>query len=142
VEEKKEALVATQTISDQKQEPGMANNRVLHFEIPANEPQALAKFYGDLFGWTYERFPNGPVEYWNLHTGSAPPGIDGGIVKRQNPQHPCLNYVDVANLDATIEKATTLGAQLAMRKPIPTVGEIACLVDPEGNVFGLLQRSM
>ena len=28
----------------------MANNRIVHFEIPANEPQALTKFYSDLFG--------------------------------------------------------------------------------------------
>jgi len=29
----------------------MSNKRVVHFEIPANEPKVLTKFYGELFGW-------------------------------------------------------------------------------------------
>jgi predicted enzyme related to lactoylglutathione lyase len=120
----------------------MASNRVVHFEIPANDPQALTGFYGGLFGWTFERSPNATVEYWNCSTGSGEPGIDGGIVKKQHPQHPCMNYVGVASIDATIEKATSLGAQVALAKmPVPGVGTIACLLDPEGNVFGLFEAA-
>lgn len=33
----------------------MANNRVVHFEIPANQPEALTKFYSALFGWKFEK---------------------------------------------------------------------------------------
>jgi uncharacterized protein len=120
----------------------MASNRVVHFEIPANDPQGLAKFYGDLFGWTCTRAPNPAVEYWNVDTGAEAPGINGGIVKRQHAQHPCMNYVDVASLDAAIAKATELGAHVALPKtPIPGVGMMACLLDPEGHVFGLIERA-
>jgi len=31
----------------------MASNRVVDFEIPANQPAALTKFYSDLFGWNF-----------------------------------------------------------------------------------------
>lgn len=115
----------------------MATNRVVHFEIPADEPQALTEFYGELFGWSFMRAA-GAVEYWNCVTGIEEPGINGGIVKRQNPTHPCMNYIDVANVDATIERATKLGAQVALPKMlVPGVAAIACLIDPEGNIFAL-----
>ena len=68
-------------------------------------------------------------------TGADGPGINGGIVKKQNPTHPCMNYVDVGSIDQAIEKAETLGAKLALPKiPIPGIGAIACLIDPEGNI--------
>ena len=28
----------------------MADNRIVHFEIPADQPEALTKFYRELFG--------------------------------------------------------------------------------------------
>jgi predicted enzyme related to lactoylglutathione lyase len=31
------------------------NNRVVHFEIPAENPQRLTNFYEELFGWKIEK---------------------------------------------------------------------------------------
>jgi predicted enzyme related to lactoylglutathione lyase len=119
------------------EETVMANNRVVHFEIPADDPQALTEFYGTLFGWSFQR-ASGAVEYWNCVTGTEEPGINGGIVKRQNLQHPPMNYIDVASIDATLDQATKLGAKIALPKmQIPGVAAIACLIDPEGNIFAL-----
>jgi predicted enzyme related to lactoylglutathione lyase len=43
-------------------------------------------------------------------------------MQRQNPQQPWMNYVDVASIDATINQATKLGAQVALPKtPVPGV---------------------
>lgn len=119
----------------------MANRRVVHFEIPADKPEALARFYGELFGWTFQRAAKAEVEYWSIDTGADAPGINGGIVKRQHPQHPCMNYVEVASIDAAVDKAARLGADVALpRTSVAGVGTIACLLDPEGHVFGLLER--
>jgi predicted enzyme related to lactoylglutathione lyase len=118
----------------------MASNRVIHLEIPANAPQALTRFYGDLFGWSFARSANAEIEYWTCSTGAKGTGPDVGIAKKQHAQHPCISYVEVDDLDVAIAKASRLGAQVAVpRKPIPNVGAIACLVDPEGNVFGLME---
>ncbi|MBI2826074.1 MAG: lactoylglutathione lyase [Planctomycetia bacterium] len=112
----------------------MASNRVVHFEIPAHRPEALTKFYGDLFGWKFTKAPNSPVEYWLCDTGSAGPGINGAVARRQNAQQPPINYVDVADIDAAIEKATALGAQVALAKmPVPGVGAIGIIIDPQGE---------
>jgi len=123
------------------QESLMANNRVVHFEIPANQPEALTRFYSDLFGWTFHKAPMDGPAYWLCDTGSDEPGINGAVMQRQSPQQPCVNYVNVASVDAAIEKATQLGAQVALPKsPIPGVGAIAVIIDPEGNPCGLWEQ--
>ena len=53
-----------------------------------------------------------------------------------------MNYVDVASVDASIEKATALGATVALPKtPVPGIGAIAAIIDPQGNIFGLFERT-
>jgi predicted enzyme related to lactoylglutathione lyase len=94
----------------------MSNNRVVHFEIPADEPEALTKFYSDLFGWKFSKAPLPGVEYWLCDTGTEGPGINGAVTQRQNPQQPLVNYVQVASVDTMLEQATKLGAQVALPK--------------------------
>ena len=116
------------------------SNRVVHFEIPANEPEKLTKFYSDLFGWKFQKAPIPGMEYWLCDTGSDGPGINGAVMHRQSPQHPITNYVDVPNLDAAIERATKLGAQVALPKQtVPETGYVAAIIDPQGNICGLWQ---
>jgi len=120
----------------------MASNRIVHFEIPANQPEALTKFYSDLFGWKFHKAPMPGPEYWLCETGSEGPGINGAVMQRQSPEQPWTNYVDVASVDEALEKATKLGAQVAMPKmPIPGVGAVAAVIDPQGNVCGLWEKA-
>ncbi|MBI1790170.1 MAG: VOC family protein [Acidobacteria bacterium] len=120
----------------------MSNNRIVHFEIPANEPEALTKFYHDLFGWKFQKAPIPGVEYWLCDTGPEAPGINGAVMQRQNPQQPWMNYVDVASIDAAIDRATELGAKVALPKtPVPGVGAVAAIIDPQGNVCGLWEQA-
>jgi predicted enzyme related to lactoylglutathione lyase len=119
----------------------MANNRIVHFEIPANQPQRLTKFYGDLFGWKFEKAPIPGVEYWLCDTGPDGPGINGAVMQRQNAQQPWMNYVDVPSIDASLEAALKFGAKVAVPKtPVPGVGAVAVITDPEGNLCGLWQK--
>lgn len=119
----------------------MANNRVVHFEIPADQPQALTKFYADLFGWRFHKADLPGPEYWLCDTGSEGPGIGGAVMQRQDPKQPWMNYVDVADIDAALAKAQELGATVALPKmPIPGVGACAAFVDPQGNICGLWQH--
>lgn len=120
----------------------MANNRIVHFEIPANHPEALTKFYSELFGWKFHKAPMPGPEYWLCETGPDGPGIDGAVAQRQDPQQPWMNYVDVASIDATIENATKLGGKVALPKtPIPGVGAVAAVIDPQGNICGLWEKA-
>jgi predicted enzyme related to lactoylglutathione lyase len=120
----------------------MANNRIVHFEIPAAEPEALTRFYSGLFGWKFQKAEMPGPEYWLCDTGSEEPGINGAVMQRQSPQQPWMNYVDVADIAATIETATRLGATVALpRTEVPGVGAYAAILDPQGNLCGLWEQA-
>ena len=119
----------------------MRNNRVVHFEIPANQPEALTKFYSEVFGWKFQKASLPGPEYWLCETGPDGPGINGAVMKRQDPRQPWMNYVDVANIDAMLEQAINLGAKIALPKTsITGVGALAAIIDPEGNICGLWEQ--
>ncbi|HXX15373.1 MAG TPA: VOC family protein [Candidatus Eremiobacteraceae bacterium] len=119
----------------------MRNNRVVHFEIPADQPEALTKFYSEVFGWKFQKAPLPGLEYWLCETGSDGPGINGAVMKRQDPRQPWMNYVDVADIDATLKQATNLGAKIALqRNPVPGVGAFAAIIYPDGNICGLWEQ--
>jgi predicted enzyme related to lactoylglutathione lyase len=120
-------------------------SRVTHFEIHASQPERAIDFYSALFGWKFtQRFPG----YWQIDTGrGAEPGIDGGLIPRRGAPagagqavNAFICTVEVAALDATLERALALGATLALPKmPIPGVGWLAYVSDPDANLLGITQ---
>lgn len=124
-------------------------NRVIHFEIHADNPTRAAKFYGDLFGWTFDQF--GQMEYWMVGTApkeSKAMGINGGLLKRQGPlpkaSEGMAAYVctiDVENLDDMMAKVVAAGGSIAKSKSAITgMAWLAYCKDTEGNMFGLFQE--
>ena len=120
--------------------------RVVHFEIHASKPEVLVEFYSALFGWSFNKW--GPADYWLIETGSADkPGINGGLLPRHGPRpgemQPVSSFVctvEVSSLDASVQKSTSLGGTVALPKmPIPGVGWLAYVKDPDGNILGLMQ---
>lgn len=55
----------------------------IHFEIPVDGPDRADKFYGGVFGWSFQRFPGAP-QYYGLATTGEGAGIDGALMQR-NP---------------------------------------------------------
>ena len=39
--------------------------RIVHFELPADDPARCIKFYERAFGWRFEKW-DGPMEYLSL----------------------------------------------------------------------------
>jgi len=114
-------------------------SRVVHFEIPANDPERAAAFYKKAFGWKIEKWP-GPMEYWMVNTGvEGTPGINGGLMRNTNIKT-TTNTIGVESVDAAVGAVTKAGGTLVMAKtPIPGVGYFAYLTDTEGNLFGVMQ---
>ncbi|WP_422928991.1 VOC family protein [Singulisphaera sp. PoT] len=120
----------------------MAHNRIVHFEIPSAQPEALSRFYGELFGWSFAKAEVPGLDYFFCSRGGEEggPGITGAVLTRTDDRQRWTNYVDVASIDEAVEKATALGARVALAKmPVPGGRSIAALVDPEGNIFGLIE---
>jgi len=122
------------------------DHTVVHFEIPAGDVEKLRKFYSELFGWKIEKTP-GPVEYWSIETvpvdAKGEPirqGVNGGMMKKQNPEHKPVNYVLVESVDEYATKIGALGGKVIVPKmEVPGIGWWALALDPEGNQFAILQ---
>jgi len=124
----------------------MVDHTIIHFEIPADNLEKLSKFYSELFGWKIEKTP-GPVDYWMIETvpvdekGMAVrPGVNGGMMKKQNPEHKPTNYIAVESVDDYAKKIENLGGKITVPKmEVPGVGWWAMAIDPEGNHFAILE---
>lgn len=122
-------------------------SRVIHFEIHASDPERMAAFYRDLFGWTIQKW-DGPIPYWLITTGEeGTPGINGGLMARHGDapsEGQAVNAfvctVGVEDCDASVAKAVALGGTVALPKgPIPGMGWLAYVKDLDGNIVGLMQ---
>jgi hypothetical protein len=115
-------------------------NRVVHFELPADNPERAVEFYKKAFGWQIQKWP-GPQDYWLVTTGAdGDPGINGGILRRQHPGAGTCNTVRVPSVDDAVATITKNGGKVAVAKmPIPGVGYLAYCTDTEGNVFGVMR---
>ncbi len=127
-------------------------NLVVHFEIHASDPQRLVDFYTELFGWTFTRF--GDMPYWSIDTGEGASGggapgrgINGGLTQRAGPAPEPGAPVNGANVvvgvagrvDDVFAKGLELGASVALPlEDMGGVGRLGYLLDPDGNVFGLI----
>ena len=115
-------------------------SRVVHFEIPADDPERAVKFYTKVFGWKINKWEGG-MDYWLVSTGDrSGPGIDGAIMQRSETASSVVNSIDVPLVDDFIKKVTKNGGKVVTPKtPIPGVGYFAYCKDTEGNVFGIMQ---
>ena len=115
-------------------------SRVVHFEIPADDPERAIKFYEKVFDWQIEKW-DGPVEYWLIMTGEEDkPGIDGGLARREDPTTGVENTIDVKNLNTSLANVKAHGGKVIRpRMAVPGVGWMAYIKDTEGNVFGLME---
>ncbi len=125
----------------------MVDHTITHFEIPAKDVEKLRKFYAGLFGWKIEKMP-GPMEYWAIETVPTDakgmpirPGVNGGMMKKQNPDHKPVNYIAVESVDDYSKKIEKLGGRIvAPKQEVPGIGWWALALDPEGNMFAIFQN--
>ena len=118
-------------------------NSVGYFEIQADDPVAAAKFYGAVFGWKFTKDETIPVDYWRIQTE----GANGGLMKRPAPVQPPQSgtnafvcSMQVEDFDATTEKITKNGGQIALAKfAVPGRCWQGYFLDPQGNTFGLFE---
>ena len=116
-------------------------NRVVHFELPAEDPARAAAFYESVFGWKIHKWA-GPIDYWMVETGTEGGGIDGGLSGR-NPGFPTnapVNVIGVESTDATVAAIVAAGgAVMAPKMAVPGIGWLAYCTDTEGVLFGVMQ---
>jgi predicted enzyme related to lactoylglutathione lyase len=107
-------------------------------ELHTSNLEKAKQFYSDVFGWGW----GGPPEYAEVQVN----GRTVAAAMTRNPEMPAevpdnwLIYFGSDNLEADVEKATTLGATVTVPPTaIPNTGRFAILVDPQGAAFALFQ---
>ena len=114
-------------------------SRVVHFEIPIDDPDRAGAFYQEMFGWNVSKW--GPIEYWTMTTGAEPgPGAEGALTLRADAPEGVVVYIGVDEIDQAMAKVKDAGGTLVTEKlPIPAMGWSARFRDTEGNLIGLFQ---
>ncbi|HUP02598.1 MAG TPA: VOC family protein [Bryobacteraceae bacterium] len=115
-------------------------NPFVHIELNTTDPAKAKDFYSALFDWQLEDMPMGPHDTYTIIKPGKEPG--GGMMKHPVPGAPSawLTYVGVEDVDASTEKAKSLGAQVAKEvTEVPGMGWFSVLFDPTGACFALWQ---
>ncbi len=115
---------------------------MVHFEIPAENPERAVEFYKKVFDWKIEKW-QGPVPYWIVTAGEdREPGINGAIHEKGN-FNTVVNIIGVSSVDEFLKKIVDAGGKIVMPKgDVPGGGYVAYAVDTEGNAFGIFQGSL
>ena len=109
-------------------------------ELMTRDVGKVSEFYSSLVGWEYSTMQMGDIPYTMIKNN----GKDaGGIFPMDGPQFEgvpshWMVYFEVADCDATADKAqSTDGTVLIPPTEIP-VGKFACLKDPQGGAFAVI----
>jgi predicted enzyme related to lactoylglutathione lyase len=124
-------------------------NRVSHFEIQAENPEKAIAFYTACFGWEFQKWEGGQMEYWMIMTGKRdePGGINGGLLPRQGGtpvKDACVNAfvctMTVDSYDEIHEKILANGGTVALPKmALKGMAWQGYYKDLDGNIFGIHQ---
>src|SRR5262245_44504739 len=97
-------------------------SRVVHFEIPIDEPERAKTFYHQVFDWNVAQWD--AMEYWTVSGGEEKgPGTDGALAPRKEAPEGVVVYVSVENIDQAMDRIKQAGGTLMTEKmPVPTMG--------------------
>jgi predicted enzyme related to lactoylglutathione lyase len=125
-------------------------NPVIHFEMPYDQRDRMAKFYASAFGWQTQMFGEEMGNYVlatttasdNTGRPKTAGAINGGFFPRKPDwpaQHPSV-VIAVDDIKESAKKVTAAGGKV-LGEPIeiPGVGQYVSFIDTEGNRLSLLQ---
>lgn len=127
---------------------GKIMDKVVHFEIPADNLARAQKFYKEIFGWQINKWSGEGDEYYMVTTvetdkegmPKTPGAVNGGMMKRQVPGETPIIVINVSSIDGYLIKIEKAGGKTVVPKmPVGDFGLYARVSDTEGNVIGLWQ---
>jgi uncharacterized protein len=121
-------------------------DKVVHFEIPADDVGRAKEFYDSTFGWNLQDVDMNPGTYTVVMTTpiderqmpTEPGAINGGMMTRTpEASHPIIT-IQVDSIDDSLKKVEAGGGSMVTpRTEIPNMGAFAYFKDSEGNTMGL-----
>jgi uncharacterized protein len=123
-------------------------DKIVHFEIPADDISRAKDFYRSTFGWQLDDMPEG-MDYTIVRTVDVdeqqmpkePGAINGGMMKRSSDTPSPVITINVDAIDDALKKVESGGGSTVRpRTEIPGMGAFAYFKDTEGNVMGLWEN--
>ena len=123
-------------------------DKIVHFEIPADNLARAKKFYSTVFGWKMNEMPE--MDYVLVHTVESdengmpkePGAINGGMLKREDPVKSPVVTISVKSIDEAAKTIEKNGGKIIRPKmPVGDMGFAAYFKDTEGNAVGLWQNA-
>lgn len=123
-------------------------DKVVHFEIPAEDLARAKDFYGSTFGWQVQDVPE--MDYTLVRTVAVddqqmptePGAINGGMMRRGPDTASPVLTIEVASVEDALERIVAGGGSVVRPKQeIPGMGAFAYFKDTEGNTLGLWQNA-
>jgi hypothetical protein len=114
--------------------------KIVWNDLITEDLDAARRFYGELFGWTFEQSTRpGGRSYTLARSGKV---YVAGMVQVDSPAEGktlsrWLPYASVDNVDASVARATAAGGKVAVAPRNVNLGRVAAIIDPEGAVIGL-----
>lgn len=112
-------------------------------ELVTTDVSGAEAFYAAVTGWGAKGWEGDAMAYTLFTAGDAQ--VAGLMARPAEMQSPpaWIAYVNVDDIAATVVKAKKLGGMVhAGPFPVPTIGQIAVIGDPQGAVLGLIQPDM
>ncbi len=120
----------------------MSSHPIVHVDLPAENPEAAAKFYEEVFGWKLTH--NQEFSYWMFDAEGGPgggftsPGSYDGHGSAEGYQiGKVLVYLGSEDIEADLARVEASGGRIIM--PSMAIGEMgwmAVFADPSGNHLG------
>ena len=120
-------------------------DKVVHFEVPADNMTRAQKFYQTVFGWGINEMPD--IGYTLVQTVAMDEkqmmpkesgAINGGLFKREAAKKYPIITIEVPNIEEAAKIITANGGKMTQEKmPVGDMGFTAYFTDSEGNLTGL-----
>jgi predicted enzyme related to lactoylglutathione lyase len=106
-----------------------------HVDIPTTDFKKAKKFFGKLFGWSFQDMPE--QEYVSFRAGSEPNG--GFYLVKKMPKKGQVNvYIEVESIDAKLKEIKKAKGKVLMKKTaIGESGWIAQFSTSDGCMLSL-----
>lgn len=116
----------------------MSTHPFVHLEFSSTDQAAMKAFYGSVFGWEFQDWPE--MNYVTFSTGEGNLGGGFNPVTDENPVGTVINYIHCDDVIASIASLEKAGGKLLMPvMEVAGVGQIAIFGDPSDNALGLIQ---
>jgi predicted enzyme related to lactoylglutathione lyase len=109
---------------------------VVHLELHTGDLRGARELYRELCGWRPARVDTCHGSYEALPIGGA---IGGGMVECQTKRSLWLPYVEVDDVDETVDRARVLGASILLEPRDGPSGRRAVVATPAGGELAFWQ---